>query len=544
MEQAERHDATVPPTGGMAAPASEGVTRSQHVVYTLPHTTEALAQLLAPALERIDITTAGIQLVIVTVDAETAVAVSDLVYRLAGPQGIEVVPVTSASRVARLLVDRPIHALAGPATELQALVSRSLLKLPTVRTIVLAWADDIIRGGKEGVDALESLFVDLSRDSSRLIVARQITPEIEQLIERYARNARRVKGISEQAVDLAAPVQYVVTAATARGSALRRVLDDLDPPSAVVVVSSDRSRQDAAETLAQLGYRRADDAVRVIGMDDVAGTHTVILYDPPADAAQLNHLSEGAVNVLGLVTPQQLETLRDIAGSITPLTLSGAVDSARHRDRQLHEQLSTMLEHGVTAYELSALESLLQRYDGLEIAAAAIRLLERERARATTAAPAPRPSASAPRDARPKFPPQERWNDRQGDDASAPARPPRQQFGRPPARQFDDRPRKDFGDRPPRKDFGDRPPRKDFGDRPPRKDFSDRPRRDERPSRDFGNRRERDRNFDERPRRDFDDRPRRDFGDRPPKRNFGDNPPKRDFGDRRKGNFGRGPRDR
>src|SRR5467141_1341536 len=167
------------------------VSRSQNLVYTLPHTTQSIAEFLTPALARVDPSAGGTQVVVVTRDAETALAISEAGLRLAGPTGIEVVPITSAARAGRIFKTRPVLAVAGTPAELLALVRSSLLKLDTVRTIVLAWADDILDEGPEVVNALEGVLGELS-EAARIIVTRKLTPTVENLAERYARRARRV----------------------------------------------------------------------------------------------------------------------------------------------------------------------------------------------------------------------------------------------------------------------------------------------------------------------------------------------------------------
>ena len=171
--------------------ATGQVSRSQNLVYTLPHTTESIAEFLTPALVRVDPSAGGTQVVVVTRDAETALTISETVLRLSGPGGIEVVPVTSAARAGRLFKTRPVLAVAGTASELGSLVRSSILKLDTVRTVVLAWVDDILDDGPQSVAALEALLGELG-DAGRVIVARKLTPTVEDLVERYARRARRV----------------------------------------------------------------------------------------------------------------------------------------------------------------------------------------------------------------------------------------------------------------------------------------------------------------------------------------------------------------
>src|SRR3990170_6771075 len=112
--------------------------RGQNLVYTLPHTTESIAEFLAPVLSRVDPAVPGTQVVVVTRSAETAIAVSETVLGLAGAGGIEVVPVTGAARAGRIFRSRPVLAVAGTPEELGALVRSSVLKLDTVRTVVIA----------------------------------------------------------------------------------------------------------------------------------------------------------------------------------------------------------------------------------------------------------------------------------------------------------------------------------------------------------------------------------------------------------------------
>jgi len=108
--------------------AATQVSRSQNLVYTLPHTTESIAEFLTPALARVDPATGGTQVVVVTRDAETALTISETILRLTGSGGIEVVPVTGAARAGRIFKSRPVLAVAGSASELGALVRSSILK--------------------------------------------------------------------------------------------------------------------------------------------------------------------------------------------------------------------------------------------------------------------------------------------------------------------------------------------------------------------------------------------------------------------------------
>ena len=376
MEQAERSTAS----------------RSQNVVHFLPRTTDALMRVITPGLERIDVSQPSLQLIVVTPDSETAVAVGDVISKFTGLQGIEMLPVTSANRAARMLADRPVHAVAGAAIELQSLIQRSAIKLDGLRTIVLAWVDDDLATNPPALAALESLFGELPKEATRVMIARRATPEVEKLIDSHLRTARRMTppeadvSASPQIAPASPSVHFVSVSSASRPAALRRLLDELDPPSATIVVRDAASEADAVQTVRNLGYRRTDDPVKVARYEAIPASHTVILYDSPVMPSEIAAASAvGPVQIVALATPRDMVSLHELSDSLVPLTLEGPGAAARSRDAVLREELATVLTQGVATREMVALEPLLDRYDGIEIAAAAIRLLDVERTRNTSA---------------------------------------------------------------------------------------------------------------------------------------------------------------
>jgi ATP-dependent RNA helicase DeaD len=381
--------------------ATGQVSRSQNLVYTLPHTTESIAEFLTPALARVDPSAGGTQVVVVTRDVETALTISEIVLRLSGPAGIEVVPVTSAARAGRIFKSRPVLAVAGTASELGSLVRASLLKVDTVRTVVLAWSDDILDDGPQSVAALEALLGEMG-DAGRVIVARKLTPPVENLVERYARRARRV-GLAE----IEAPqmpenyelptIRYVTVASTARATALRRLLDDLDPPSAVIVARDEAAAADASRTIRTLGYHEDDATIRVTGSNFKEPAHTVIFFQPPVTPAELQRIAQAKpVQIVVLAQPGEVASLRELAsGRLAPMNLQGPERRAHNREEAVRQELRSVLALGVPAREVISLESLLEEFDAAELAAAALHLLERERAQRRKAEAAQPPVARA-----------------------------------------------------------------------------------------------------------------------------------------------------
>jgi ATP-dependent RNA helicase DeaD len=242
-------------------------------------------------------------------------------------------------------------------------------------------------------------------DAGRVIVARKLTPAVEDLVERYARRARRV-GVADTEVPPMPEsyefpiIRYVNVAGAARTTALRRVLDDLDPPSAAIVARDEAAAADATRTIRTLGYHEDDAAIRVTRTDVRDATHTVIFYQPPVTPAELQRIAQAKpVQLVVLAQPGEVPWLRELtAGRLAPMNLHGPERRARDREEAVREELRAVLARGLPARETISLEPLLEEFDAVELAAAALYILERERAQRRQAE-ANQPPAARPRPA-------------------------------------------------------------------------------------------------------------------------------------------------
>ncbi len=371
--------------------------RVQGSVHTLPHTTSSIEQFMETALKRVDVSVAGLQVLVVTAGAEVALTIARTVHQMTGATGIEVVPITSAGRASRLLRARPVHAAAGPPTELAALLGRSELKVDGLRMVVVAWADDIL-SDPGSVAALETLLAELPRECNRMVVTRKVTPEVESFIERYSRRALRPAPPDEgpgEALEKLVRLRYVTVAPASRPAILRRVLDQLDPPSAVVIARSRAGQAEVRQIIRTLGYGEENSALSVSSGEAPVDGHTVIFYEPPVRGADLaSALPSGVVEVVALAEISEVAPLRDLAGSkLEVFNLSDALDRSRSGDEKLRAELTTLLEHRGAEREIAVIAPLLESHDAVDIAAAALHLLGRAR---RVVAPPPGAQASSP----------------------------------------------------------------------------------------------------------------------------------------------------
>jgi ATP-dependent RNA helicase DeaD len=262
-------------------------------------------------------------------------------------------------------------------------VRGSSLKLEGVKAIAFAWADAIL-ADRTAEETIAALAADIPKDAARTIAATELTPAVESLIERYARRARRVNA-SSTADTTPIAIEYFTSSESGRPIALRRILDALNPENAVVFVREEDAQRSVSDLLRSLGYSGPDAPVRV--SRGGGAPNTVILYDLPASREELTEaMGASSKRVIALSQPRQLSSLRALAsgGRVRPITLPDVSQSARTRDEIIRSELRVALERGLIGRTVMAIEPLLEDYDAVEIAAAAMELLEKERAKPRT----------------------------------------------------------------------------------------------------------------------------------------------------------------
>ena len=371
---------------GSGAPKSSA---SVGTIHTMPHDEDSVAQVLAPVLHRIDDSPAGPQALIVTADRDTALAFA----RAAVAAETRLLPATSEGRALRLLRAGAIPSIAGPATALVGLIRQSALKLDGIRIVVLAWADEILAA--EQGEALESLMSEIPKDAARVLVTAQLSPLVEELAERYFRRAHRLAPSPSPEGLSPVVMSYVSVTDASRRGALRRVLDELDPPSAAIIVRSERGTNEALETLRELGYPNNDPNIAVMSAGADPDVSLIILYEIPASPEDLRSLvGAGTPRVVAFARPRDLARLGTLAGlAPTPLPPREATDRAARAAEVARDELRAELKRGLPDRQIIALEPLLDEFDGIEIAGAALRMLERARERAAVTAAAATASA-------------------------------------------------------------------------------------------------------------------------------------------------------
>jgi ATP-dependent RNA helicase DeaD len=387
------------------APETASVSRGQHAIHIVPADWDAAPGPLARLLDRAPAEADEVQAVVLVADADAAVGVADALIRARGGVPPRIVAATGAARAARILRAGAAPVIVGAPAQIVALVRSAVLKLTQVRALGVAWADEILAAG--GGPDMEAIMAEVPKDAPRTILTAQLNPAVEDFLERYVRRAPRFgtpvapaagaatggaapspSPATPQAPPPAVAVNYVLVTPPARATVLRRLLDETDPPSAAIFVRTDDSERAVRESLLLLGYHGNDGALRVVRGAVADHTALIVLYDLPHDPAELALATGGAPGrTIVMLLPRQLAHLHALtSGPIQPFVFAGPAETARGHDESMRSAIRREIAAGALTREVLALEPLLAETDGISIAAAALRLLERHRQSATLAA--------------------------------------------------------------------------------------------------------------------------------------------------------------
>jgi hypothetical protein len=446
--------------------------RSLSVVHYMDRDLQAVAALTAGLVERSGSGEGTPTVLAILPTADEALGLSERVLSLRGDAAEALTPVTSLTRGRRIVASQTRAIAAAPVT-LSRLLTESRLELANVQTLLLVWPEAVV-GDDEQRAHLESVVSEVSRTAVRVAFCAERTPELAQFVERSMWRAREVDHRATPAIARSTASLRAITASTPdRPRAVRSILDAFDPVSAALITFTDVSEGNARETAKLLGP-----SVQVIRGVPEQRVPLAILYDVP-DAGALTALASTVDELIAVVPPSHLSALQKVAATVTPMSWTGALANARLTMDALREEIRGSVGSGGHASWIPVLEPLLDGLDPVEVAAAALALLDRERRKARRLAQSvvgPTPPVDRPaREERPGFgqrPPRrdEDRGARRGDD-----RGPRRGDERGPRRSDDrGRPERGFAKKRPwpneARERGDasRGPRREIADRPPR----------------------------------------------------------------------------
>lgn len=388
---------------------SPGATRSQHVVLQGPADLRMMTAAMRPGIERSREggEAAAPACLVITPTTEQALTAADQARLLLNDVAVRVVPVTGVVRARRVLAAAPVAIATGTASDLLTLRRDAALNLDKLQVVVIVGLDDIIAAN--GADTLQALLGDAPGDVMRVATLDSETPEADAFIEAQLRRARRLTPLLIGDASLAITPRFVLTSAAGRTDALRAVLDEADPPSLVIIAASDAGQADATAALARLGIAVDGIAVQVVRQPSAQHVAMAVLWESPASyEALVEAVAMRPVDAVALLLPDELPVFRRMTGGASEAwTPASRKASAEDRVQVLRSALrSTLANGGASASELALLTPMLETFDALELACAALRMYEgarRDAAAARAKAASAGAKAAAPRETRAEF---------------------------------------------------------------------------------------------------------------------------------------------
>ena len=347
---------------------------------------------------------------------ELAMQVADAVHRYGERLGIRVLPIYGGQAIGLQLraLRRGVDVVVATPGRAVDHVARGTLRLGTVEVVVLDEADEMLdMGFAEDLDALLS---GTSTERQTALFSATISAPIARMARRHLREPERVTIKAERgAGDGIASVRQVayVVRRPDKLAALGRILD-LEQPRATLVFARTRGEVDElAERLSGRGYDAAAlhgglsqeqrdrmmQRFREGGLDvlvatdvaarglDIGHVSHVVNYDVPSDPSAYVHRigrtgRAGRKGVaITLFEPREQRLLarieRDLRTNLEVGRIPTVADLQEHRLELLRGSLrETLLEDGLDRFR-AVVEPLLEEFDVVDVALAAVSLAER-----------------------------------------------------------------------------------------------------------------------------------------------------------------------
>jgi ATP-dependent RNA helicase DeaD len=415
------------------------------------------AAFVIPAIEKLDPSAPGPQVLIVCPTRELAMQVTEEVHKLAFfKKGIRAVPIYGGQSYERQFSELRggAQVVVGTPGRLLDHLGRGTLRVDRIRTVILDEADEMLNMGFQ--EDIQALLEGTPKERQTVLFSATVPRGIEELIKRHTRDAARIK---MESPTLTVPtVEQVVFEVDRRWKfeALTRLIDLHDITLGIIFANTQRDVAELADHLVASGYGAecihggmpqagrervmqkfkrkqlqlmvaTDVAARGIDVEDI---QAVINFDLPYDPEDYVHRigRTGRAGRQGmafsLASGREMFLIRDIERLTRQRLRRGQVPSLGEieeaRRHLFVKEIRTTLQSGDFRHYDRMLEGLLEEgFDTLDVANALVHMLNGKAKPAGTdpakdgkvvkpARPVPNPSAMAARPNPPARPAQPR----------------------------------------------------------------------------------------------------------------------------------------
>ena len=346
---------------------------------------------------------------------ELAMQVAEAVHKYGKAMGIIAVPIYGGSPMETQLrqLKRGVDVVVATPGRALDHIRRKSLRLSGIKVVILDEADEMLDMGF--AEDLEAILNETPKERQTALFSATLPPRIAEIANRHLKNPVRVRIDREVVPAGSAPrvrqVAYVVGRAH-KMATLGRVLDVENPTSAIVFCRTRTEVDELTESLNGRGYRaealhgglsqeqrdrvmkkfRANTADLLIATDvaarglDVEHVSHVVNYDVPTSAEAYVHRigrtgRAGRDGVaITLAEPREHRLLRNIEFLTKQKIQIAAVPTVADLRARRIEMTKAALRETIVAGDLdhfrAVVDSLAQEFDIMDVAAAAVKMVE------------------------------------------------------------------------------------------------------------------------------------------------------------------------
>ena len=362
-----------------------------------------------PIVEKIN-TRGGVQALVVTPTRELAVQVAEEISRIGRYRRVRTLPIYGGQPIDRQIraLRQGVHVVIGTPGRLLDHLNRKTLNLSSVAMVVLDEADEMLDMGF--IDDMEAILKAIPQERQTLLFSATMPREVLTLAQRYLKEPEFIT-VSKNSLTVPQIEQvYYETRESGKLESMARLLDVLELSRAIVFCRTKRGVDELVSGLQARGYPVAGlhadmsqyqrnqvmrqfkgGQVEILVATDVAArgldieniSH-VINYDIPQDVEFYIHRigRTGRAGKSGmavtLVSPRDYRQLRLIENltktRIRRERLPSLSDINERQKEGLVERLRNTIAEGKLGYYRGVVDPLLDDYDPVDIAAAALKM--------------------------------------------------------------------------------------------------------------------------------------------------------------------------
>jgi ATP-dependent RNA helicase DeaD len=374
-----------------------------------------------PIIESVQSRRGGVQALVLCPTRELAIQVSEALASYGRHKRIETLPIYGGQAYDRQLrgLQRGVEIVVGTPGRVMDHMRRGTLKLDNLKFFVLDEADEMLDMGF--VDDIEWILQQVPQERQSALFSATMPQRIAELARKYMQDPQRISVRGKEMTVAAVNQVYYEIPRQRKIDALTRILEAEVPTSSIIFCRTKHGVDDLGEALMARGFAvdtlhgdlsqvqrdrvmkrfrsgqaeiliATDVAARGLDVDDVS--HVVNFDIPESTETYVHRIGRtGRAGKTGtaitLVTPREARWVRSIErftkATIEPRRLPTAKDVNERRREVLKSMVLEVLkdEDSFSAY-LDPIRDLAKDHDGVDIAAAVLKLYATETGRSTT----------------------------------------------------------------------------------------------------------------------------------------------------------------